>query len=456
VSTVTAIFEQAWRAHQAGALPQAEQLYRQVLQVDPGYADAWCFLGAIFQSQGKLAEAEANQRRALKLIPDFATAQKCLGIAVAQQGRLEEAAEIFDAMLRYQTDDAEVYNNQGLVRAQQGRWEEALSNYAQAIALNPDYGDTHWNRALVWLVQGRFEEGWREYEWRWKQPNFTPRHFKQPMWDGTPLHGRTILLYGEQGLGDAIQFIRYARLVQELGGKVIVECHAPLMKLLASVQGIDRLLPFGAALPAFDVQTPLCSLPFLLGTTLANVPAQVPYIVAEQGLVAQWKCELEGVAPSSGSGLRIGIAWQGNPTFRDDRWRSIPLTQFAPLSQVEGVRLISLQKGHGTDQLRGVADLFEVLDFGSRLDEAAGPFMDTAAIMKNVDLVITSDTAVPHLAGALGVPVWVALPHVPDWRWMLQREDSPWYPTMRLFRQARDGDWEGVFAHMAAELKDFA
>jgi hypothetical protein len=267
-----------------------------------------------------------------------------------------------------------------------------------------------------------------------------------------------MLLYGEQGLGDAFQFIRYAKMVKDRGATVIVECHAPLMKLFANVQGIDRLLPFGAPLPPFDVQTPLYSLPFLLGTTLNTVPAAVPYVYADPGLVEHWRRELDRLAPRSGlgRGLRIGIAWQGNPTFRDDRWRSIPLARFEPLAKVENVQLISLQKGHGTEQLRGVAGHFDVVNLGNKLDEAAGPFMDTAAIMKNLDLVISSDTAVPHLAGALGVPVWVALPHVPDWRWLLQREDSPWYPTMRLFRQARDGDWESVFGRMADELKTVA
>jgi hypothetical protein len=255
------------------------------------------------------------------------------------------------------------------------------------------------------------------------------------------------VLHTEQGLGDSLQFIRYAPLVKQRGGTVVVECLRPLARLLARCPGIDRLVVKGSDLPAFDVHASLMSLPALLGTTLATVPADVPYLFADPELVERWRREL---APLPG--FKVGIAWQGDPTHPKAGARAIPLRHFEPLARRPGVRLFSLQKGPGTEQLRDVAGHFDVTDFGNRLDEASGPFMDTAAVMKNLDLVITSDTAIAHLAGGLGVPVWVAVPAVPEWRWLLGREDSPWYPTLRLFRQARPGDWEGVFARMATEL----
>jgi hypothetical protein len=295
---------------------------------------------------------------------------------------------------------------------------------------------------------GDFERGWEEYEWRWKKAKVTPRDFPQPLWDSSALEGRTILIHTEQGLGDTLQFIRYVPLVKQRGGTVIVECPASLGQLLASCAGIDRLIASGAPLPPFDVHAPLLSLPRIFGTTLANVPAEVPYLSADPALVEYWRSELSSVA-----GIKIGIAWQGNPRFPADCMRSIPLTHFTPLAQVDGVRLFSLQKGTGSAQLAAVASYLPVIDLADRLDETSGGFMDTAAVMKNLDLVVTSDTSIAHLAGALGVPVWVALALGGDWRFLVGREDSPWYPTMRLFRQTQMGDWDSVFERIAAELR---
>ena len=244
-----------------------------------------------------------------------------------------------------------------------------------------------------------------------------------------------------------MQFIRYVPQVKEQGGKVIVECQPQLEKLLADFQGIDQLIPTGAPLPPFDFQAPLLSLPGVFRTTLDTIPCNVPYLHAKTDLVSHWR----GKLPLSDC-FKIGIAWQGNLANPTDRQRSIPLRFFERLAQVEGVQLISLQKGSGADQLRGMPP-FPVLDLDGTLDEGSGPFMDTAAIMMNLDLVVSMDTSVAHLAGALGVPVWVALTMAPDWRWLLNREDSPWYPTMRLFRQRRFGDWDDVFERMAGELK---
>ena len=299
------------------------------------------------------------------------------------------------------------------------------------------------------LLTGDFERGWAEYEWRWKtkEQSFQRRSFSQPLWDGQALAGRTILLHAEQGLGDTIQFVRYVPLVKERGGRVVVECQPPLLPLLADCPGIDEIVAKGNPLPAFEVQAPLLSLPGILGTTVDSIPAHVPYLRVDQELEQFWQKKLDPLG-----GFKVGIVWQGNPQFRGDHQRSIPLPHYEALARVAGVRLVSLQKGAGANQLRMLAGSFPVLDLGPQLET----FNDTAAALKNLDLLISSCTSVPHLAGALGRPVWLALSFVPDWRWLMEREDTPWYPHHRLFRQNRPGDWSEVFERIAGALSGLA
>jgi len=461
-----------------GKLGEAAAHYEEALRQRPGYPEAHSNLGLALADNGKREAGIAHYHEAIRLNPSYAEPHNNLGIALLREGRFEEAELHCRKALHLRPGFADAHNNLGSILLRQGRFDEALAQYEEAMRLKQNFAESHWNRSLLWLLLGNFEQGWPEYEWRWTQPGFTRRHVQKPLWDGSDLAGRSIVLHSEQGLGDTMQFIRYASVVKQRGGNVIVECHPPLLRLLAGVPGINHLAPEGSLLPAFDVHAPLLNLPSILRTSLATVPATVPYLHADTHLVAHWRRELQkspkcdGKSRKSEVGSRkseavvltsdfrlptsdflVGIAWQGTPAFRYDRQRSIPLTRFAPLAQVEGVQLINLQKGPGADQLSALAGQFPVLDLGSSVDEGSGPFMDTAAIIKNLDLVISSDTAVPHLAGALGVPVWVALPLVPDWRWMLKREDSPWYPTMRLFRQTRFGQWEDVFKRMAEELQ---
>ncbi len=277
-----------------------------------------------------------------------------------------------------------------------------------------------------------------------KSPRTRPPINAQPSWDGSPLAGRTILLHAEQGLGDTLHFVRYAQLLCAEGARTIVACQKPLLRLLRSCPGIDEIVDLNGALPFFDVAVPMMSIPGLLRTTLASIPAPIPYLTADPDLVDSWRERLK-----STPGFRIGIAWQGSAIFHGDRQRSIPLAAFAPLAAVPGVRLISLQKGDGSEQIRQLRPAFEIEDFTAELDEEHGPFMDTAAIAANLDLVVTSDISIAHLAGALGVPVWIALSVFPDWRWLLDRDDSPWYPTARLFRQRTPDDWGEVFRQVA-------
>ena len=274
------------------------------------------------------------------------------------------------------------------------------------------------NRAIVRLLRGEFEQGWAEYEWRWKCEGFITPDCCQPRWQGEPIAGRRIMIFSEQGLGDTFHFIRYAKLLKDRGATVLVWAARPLERMLRLLPYLDGVFPVGSDPPDFDLHVPMLSLPHAFGTTLATIPAGEPYLVADPQLVDRWRDRLAGLG-----GLKIGISWQGNPKYRGDLRRSMPLGQFAPLARVPGVRLISLQKGFGSEQLAEAG--FAVTSLGPDLDEAAGPFMDTAAVLKNLDLVITSDTALAHLAGGLGVPTWVALPFVPDWRWLLDRPDSP-------------------------------
>jgi tetratricopeptide (TPR) repeat protein len=436
-------------AHQVlDQLDDAVASYRQALRLQPNHADAHNNLGFALAKQKRQEEAAAHYRRAVYLRPDFAEAWHNLGIVMRQLGQLEEAIGDYRQAVRLKPDHVVAWHNLGLALAGAGKPEEALESYGRALALRPDYPEARFGRSLVWLLRGEFERGWPEYEWRWKCKHGQTNPHVGPLWDCSPLAGRTILLHAEQGLGDVLQFIRFAPLVKGRGGTVIVECPASLAALLAGCAGMDRLVPRGTPLPPYDVQAPLLSLPGIFGTTLVTIPAKIPYLSADPGHVEKWGEELKAV-----SGLKVGIAWQGDPNYLWDRYRSIPLRQFAALAEVPGLKLVGLQKGAGREQVASVVSRFDLIDLGDRLDETGGAFTDTAAVMKCLDLVITSDTAVAHLAGALGVPVWVALSSAPDWRWLLQREDSPWYPTMRLFRQSRLGEWDDVFARMAAELR---
>jgi tetratricopeptide (TPR) repeat protein len=432
-----------------GRLYEASISYRQALSLQPEIARAVNNLGVALYRQGKLETAVACYRTALQLQPDFAEALDNLGNGLTSQGRLEEAVACYRQAVQVRPDYAGALNDLGVALHQQAKFDEALACYDEALRLDPDSVLPHLNRAIAWLLLGNFEQGWSEYEWRLKAPGGPMRPSHPPRWDGSPLAGRTVMLYWEQGLGDTVHFIRYAPLLKEQGARVIVECQKPLTRLLAGCPGIDQLVAQGSTWPECDFQASLPGLPGILGTSLTTIPANVPYLFADSELLEHWRQELRGSA-----GLKIGVAWQGNPGHPLDRVRSFRLEQLAPVAKLPGIRLFSLQKGPGIEQLVAVADSFSVTDLGTRLDEASGAFMDTAAVMKNLDLVITSDTVIAHLAGALGVPVWVALAKVPDWRWLLERQDSPWYPTMRLFRQKESGDWAWVFQQMQQALRE--
>jgi tetratricopeptide (TPR) repeat protein len=411
MATIAEALNIAVEHHRGGRLAQAEQIYRQVLQVDRSNFDALHLLGVIADHQG-----------------NYEMAVQCITQAIRLHGSY-----------------APFHANLGEAYRKWGKTTEALAAFRRALQLDPELVEAHANQSLPLLLMGDFAAGWREYEWRWKLAEFTPPPWPQPAWDGSPLAGRTILLYAEQGLGDALQFVRYGPLVQARGGTVIVMCTQRLIPILSTCAGVDRFVACEGQVPPFDVHASLLSLPGIFRSDLTTIPADVPYLSVANELVEAWR----GVLASDGQ-FRVGIFWQGNPGYRGDCHRSFRLSEFAPLAGVAGVRLVSLQKGPGLEQLANVP--FAVENLGSRLDEQGAAFWETAAVMKNLDLVVTSDTAIAHLAGALGVRVWLALSFAGDWRWLQGRSDSPWYPTMRLFRQSKFGDWPGVFERMAVEL----
>lgn len=430
----------------------ARGCYERAAQIRPDQPEIHHNLGSALRELGRLEEAVSAYRRALALRPDYAKAHVNLGIALVGLGALDEAVKVLRRGVELRPDMAEAHASLGAALSARGELDEALAEFDRALALNPDYVEPRWNQALLWLLRGDFARGWPAYEVRWKCKHRPPLPaVPQAHWDGTPLEGRTILLHAEQGLGDTLQFIRYAPLVGARGGRVVVQCQAPLVRLLSRCRGIDQLVGRGEPLPDFDVHAPLLSLPRLLGTTSETIPADVPYLHADPELVADWR---QALAPVRG--FRVGIAWQGSVRNAWDRHRSVGLADFEPLARIDSVHLISLQKGPGSEQVRDLGGRFPVVSLSEQIDSTAGAFMDTAAIIRNLDLVISVDTSVAHLAGGLGAPAWIALPYTPDWRWQLGRDDSPWYPSVRLFRQSAPGDWDAVFTRMAEGLRALA
>ncbi len=428
-----------------GDLDAAGECYRRSVELKPEDAEAQSGLGAVCEGLGNLDAAAACYRRALELRPNYAVAQSNLGGVFWKKGDIEAAADCYRRALELKPDFAEAHSNLGAMLERQGDPGQAIVCYRRAIEFMPEHVEAHFNLAHALLQTGHFAEGWLEYEWRWKQAGISePAPVPlRPRWTGSALAGRTILLRSEQGMGDHLHFVRYAELLKQRGAMVAVECPPPVASLLATCSGVDRVVAAGQPLGDFDVYLPLLSVPRILETSLDNIPGEVPYLRPNAQLIEIWKEQLAG-----DGAFRIGIAWQGSATHKLNHIRSIPLAYFAGIVRMPGVRAYSLQMGPGREQLAAVAEHWPVIDLGDRL----GDFENTAAIVQNLDLVITCDSAPAHLAGALGSRVWVALSFGPDWRWMLDRTDSPWYPTMRLFRQSQPGDWQGVFQRIETEL----
>jgi len=435
-----------------GRLDAAEEHYRRAHEIHPSSHSSLNNLANIQRTLGRLDEAEANYRRALELLPSSIEATINLGVVLSDLGRLEESEDLLRRALEQRPGIPDVHLNLGTTLTRMGRPDEAISFYETAIRLRPvDFAEARRNRGMHLLSIGDFEQGWPEYEWRWRCFGKGLPTADRPLWNGEDLEGRSILLFAEQGFGDAIQFFRYTALVKKRGADVTLACRPPQMRLFRRSPWVDRLVPLDEVFQKTDYQLLLMSFPAVLNTRLDSIPANVPYLSADPEAVATWGSLLA----RSGDGLKIGIAWQGNPKHPEDARRSFPLSALAPLASVPGVRLIRLQHGHGSEQLERLNGMFKVEDPFSEAGLDDWDYLDAANLIENLDLVVTMDSSIAHLAGALGKPVWVALPFASEWRWLRERDDSPWYPSMRLFRQRRDGDWDEVFERMSDSLKEW-
>ncbi|HEX3430115.1 MAG TPA: tetratricopeptide repeat protein [Rhizomicrobium sp.] len=426
---------------------EAVTSFDHAIALKPELAEFYNNRGIALHRLGRFDEALESYSNAIAKRPGYALAFHNRGATLRELGRLDEALQDCTRAIGLDPGFAEAIYNRGNVLKGLRRPDEALRDYDRAIALRPGLAEAHWNRAVCTLLMGRFEEGWPLYEKRPRRPELPPSLATRTVWSGAEsLERKTLYVHAEQGLGDTIQFCRYALPAAEKGGEVILAVQDPLVRLMRSLGPKVRIVGATADPPPSDFRIALPSMPFAFHTDANSVPAQIPYLTSEPENVRRWKARI------GSEGLRIGICWQGAKGGDVDIGRSFPVHHFAGIARLPGVRLISLQKGAGAEQLLDLPAGMNVQTFGNDLDAGADAFVDTAAVMENLDLVITSDTAVAHLAGALGRPVWLALNFVPDWRWLLDRTDSPWYPTMRLFRQTVRGDWQGVFAAMEAQI----
>jgi len=412
----------------------AELCYREALRLDPALAEAHNNLGNALRALGRIPEAIGSLLEAVRLNPRYHEAFSNLAGLLLQQSQWREAAACYDEARRiapasepYAAGLAAATIRWGDQLRTEGDYTHAIACYQQGVALLPDDPEPHLLLSQALLITGQWEQGWNEFEWRWRIKGCPAVSFRQPLWDGSPLDGRRILLWAEQGLGDTIQFVRYAQMVKSAGGTVVVECQPPLARLLRTCPEIAEVVAFGSPLPDFDVHAPMQSLPRILHTTVESIPARTPYLSADPDLARDWESRL-----ASSRGCRVGLAWAGSPHNREDARRSIAKEKFALFERIPGVDCFSLQK-----------------------EDVPGDFADAAALMANLDLVISVDTAAAHLAGAFAKPVWTLLPFAPDARWLTGREDSPWYPGMRLFRQTTPGDWEPVLARVCQALELF-
>ena len=472
--------------HRAGRLPEAEAIYRRVLSSQPKNTDALYLLGLVTQLTARYAESVELFQRAVRVNPKSAKYWVNLALSVGGMGlgRTGEAIEALRKAVALDPNIPEAWSNLGNEYRNDSRFEEARQCYAKALALRPNFADAqlnlgvtlqeteqsfapaldayekaiamqpdfalaHWNLGFALLLLGDYSRGLAEYEWRWRTNTVSaPRNFHQPQWTGETLQGRRILIHAEQGLGDAIHMARYIPLVARRGGKVILECPGPLVRLFRQLPGLTEIVHYGDPLPHFDIHCPLMTLPLVFHTTLDTIPAEVPYIKPDPQLVAHWQQKM----PPDPTRPRVGLVWAGAPANKNDRNRSMSLQELAPLAEIKSARFFSLQKGPAAAQTARPPKGMELIDFTQEFTD----FADTAAMTANLDLVIAVDTSVAHLAGAMGRPVWIMIPFMPDWRWLRERSDSPWYPTVKIFRQSRQRKWPEVVQKITEALNAFS
>ncbi|MFM0124973.1 tetratricopeptide repeat-containing glycosyltransferase family protein [Paraburkholderia sp. RL18-101-BIB-B] len=420
--------------------------FDRAIALMPDFAPAWNNRACVLRDLGRPADALASCDHALALQPNYPDAWSNRGNAFSDLNQPEEAERCYRRALELAPAFADAWNNLGLTQIDLNQHAQALSSYERALAVNPDAAETHWNESLCLLQMGQLEGGWQKYEWRWERSRIkaSRRSFAQPLWLGDfSINGKTILLHAEQGLGDTLQFCRYAALVSKLGAKVVLEVPRELMRLMATLDGVDQLIEAGQTLPPFDCHCPLLSLPLAFKTELDSIPSTTPYLIAKAEAARQWHDRIHAQADGR---LKVGLVWAGGnrphvaELRKNDARRSIAFAQLTPLLEVSNVQFFSLQKGPAAQQLESSEWGERVIDYTEELND----FADTAALVANLDLVISVDTSTAHLAGALDKPVWILNRFDTCWRWMLERTDTPWYPRARLFRQPALGDWDSV------------
>jgi tetratricopeptide (TPR) repeat protein len=447
---VQRLLDQAKRHYQSGDLVAAAGVCRQVIAADPSCAEALHLLGLLAFRDGRHSEAEDMLRVAISFNSGAPYYYCNLAQVVAATGRYDDALRCCRRSIELKSDEPELHFTAGKVFRAAGRLDEAIAAFDRAIAIRPDYPQAHAHLGMTLLLSGKFDRGWREFEWRLQRPQmhqFT-RDFRQPRWNGEDLRGKRILLYSEQALSDVLHFSRYVPLIADRGGRVIVQCQPQLTRLLQGLRGVEQVVSTDQTPPEFDLHCPLLSLPMAFNTTLDALPAETPYLAADPQDVDAWRRRIEGMHLPS-NGLKIGLVWAGRSVQQINRRRLLTLNTLAPILQAPWMHYFSLQKGPAAHDLRTSPLGNMVHDMSDSLND----FADTAALIQNLDLVISVDSAVAHLAGALDKPVWVLLPYVPDWRWMLERNDSPWYPSMEIFRQADPVDWKTPMMEIAHNLK---
>jgi tetratricopeptide (TPR) repeat protein len=443
ISALAAVYERRKDFDKAiGVLKDAEAMF----VANP---DWHVRLGCAYVMSRSHELAERAFRQALRLRPDFVEAMSNLGQVLFQLGRLEEAEAVLTQALEIRPGMKEGYVNLANVLIAKCNHHGALRCIDALLALDPECASGHFLRGLALLVEGNLIDGWKEYDWRWKTQEYRLRTTNSsiPEWRGEALAGRTLLVHVEQGIGDTLQFVRYIPMIEKDGGHVILEVQPPLERLLTGIPNMDSLLIKGAPWPNVELRVPLLNIPGVFQTTLETIPAAVPYLYADPNIVPSWQAK----AFSLGSGFKVGLVWAGNPDHANDHNRSMLLSELAPLADVAGVTWISLQKGPAADQIGNGSPFPALIDWTADLNDYA----DSAALIEQLNLVISVDTSVVHLAGGMNRPVWAMIPYAPDWRWLLDRSDSPWYPSMRLFRQRERGNWDQVVTEVAQALKAF-
>ena len=429
-------------------LEEALSSYHKAISINKDYTEAYYNRGNVLHKLKRLEEALSSYDKAISLHEDYAEAYSNRGLVLQDLKRLEEALSSYDKAISLHEDYAEAYSNRGTVLEELKRLDEALSSYEKAISINKDYAEAYWNSSICYLLAGNFNEGWARYEWRWQSKSISKiagiRKFSQPLWLGTEvLKDQTIFLYAEQGLGDTIQFSRYVSLVAGLGAKVVLEVQPSLVKLLSYLEGISQIISKGDKLPNFDYQCPLMSLPLAFKTELKTIPSVSKNISTDEKKVEKWQAILgEKTKP------RVGIVWSGAVNHKNDLQRSLKLSQLITHLPSD-YEYLSLQKEISDVDKEVLIECCKIKHFGDDLKD----FTDTAALCELIDIVISVDTSVAHLAGTLGKNTWVLLPYSPDWRWLLDRNDSPWYSSVKLYRQEKINDWESALVNIESDLK---